>query len=75
MKYLAASLQKSESLINTSRLCSEEPLFIAKGSSAEVRSMLYVGLELGYFSQEEFKKCYNLSVDISKLLSGLVKTL
>ena len=50
-------------------------LFIAKGSCAEVRSMLYIGLELGYFSQGEFKTCYDLCLEISKLTSGLIKTL
>jgi len=50
-------------------------LFIAKGSCAEVRSMLYVGLELGYFSKTDHTKASNLCVEISKMLSGLIKTL
>lgn len=50
-------------------------LYISKGSSAEVSSMLYVGLELGYFSKIEFTDCYNLSVDIARMLSGFIKTL
>ena len=50
-------------------------LFIAKGSSGEVRSMLYVGLELGYFTKAEFEKAYNLSLEISRMLSGFIKAL
>ena len=50
-------------------------LYIAKGSCAEVRSMLLVGLELDYFSKTEQMKCYNLCIEISKMLSGLIKTL
>lgn len=50
-------------------------LFIAKGSCGEVRSMLYLALELDYLNKEQFKKYYNLSVEISKLLSGFIKTL
>lgn len=50
-------------------------LYIAKGSSGECRSLLDLGLELGYFSNEDHKKLYELSVEISKLLSGLIKTL
>jgi len=50
-------------------------LFIAKGSCAEVRSMLYIGLELNYFTKNKFDAWYLLSVEISKLLSGLIKTL
>ena len=50
-------------------------LFIAKGSCGEVRSMLYLALELGYVSKDEFEKLYNLSIEISKLLSGFIKTL
>ncbi len=50
-------------------------LFIAKGSCAEVRSMLYVGLELGYVTQSDFKIAYNLSLEVSKLISGLIEYL
>jgi len=50
-------------------------LFIAKGSCAELRSMLYIALELKYISQEDFDKIYNLSLEVSKMLSGLIKTL
>jgi len=50
-------------------------LFMAKGSCGEVRSMLYLGLELGYLSGDNFKKLHNLSLEISKLLSGFIKTL
>jgi len=50
-------------------------LFIAKGSSGEVRSMLYLGYELGYISKEQTRALYDLSVEISKLLSGLIKSL
>lgn len=50
-------------------------LYIAKGSAGEVRSMLYVGFELGYFSKAEFEKAFNLSIEIARLLSGFIKTL
>jgi four helix bundle protein len=50
-------------------------LFIAKGSCGEVRSMLYLALELQYISEKDFQKMYNESIEISKLLSGFIKTL
>ncbi len=50
-------------------------LFIAKGSCGEVRSMLYLALQLNYITEEQFKRYYDLSLEISKLLSGLIKTL
>ena len=50
-------------------------LFIAKGSCSEFRSMLYIACELKYISQNDFELMYNLSVEISKLISGLIKTL
>lgn len=50
-------------------------LYIAKGSCGEVRSMLYLAKELNTIDEEQFNEFYNLSVEISKLLSGLIKTL
>ena len=50
-------------------------LFISKGSAGEVRSMLNLGLELKYITEKDFKKMYNLTLEISKLLSGFIKTL
>ena len=50
-------------------------LYIAKGSCAEVRSMLYIALGLKYISSENFDKLYQSSQEISKILSGFIKTL
>jgi four helix bundle protein len=50
-------------------------LYIAKGSCGEVRSMLYLALRLNYINIEQFKYFHKLSVEISKLLSGLIESL
>ncbi|MCJ7820207.1 MAG: four helix bundle protein, partial [Bacteroidales bacterium] len=50
-------------------------LFMAKGSSGEVRSMLQVAVELSYISNNEYIELLKLSNDISKLLAGLIKSL
>ena len=50
-------------------------LYIAKGSSGEVRSMLNLALEFKYITKVEFDADYNLAVEISKLLSGFIKIL
>jgi len=50
-------------------------LFIAKGSCGEVRSMLYLAKELKRISAKDFDILFRLSEEISKLLSGLIKTL
>ena len=50
-------------------------LYIAKGSCGEVRSMLYVAYRLGYVTEEQLKNLHSTSVEISKMLSGLIKTL
>lgn len=47
-------------------------LFIAKGSAAEVQSKLYVALDLGYVSEETFKKFYSKVDEIAKMLSGFI---
>jgi four helix bundle protein len=50
-------------------------LYISKGSCGEVRSMLYMALELNYICEKDFEKPYILSLEISKLLPGFIKTL
>ncbi len=50
-------------------------LFIAKGSCGEVRSMLRLSLKLNYVSEGNFNVLHNLSVEVSKMLSGLIKKL
>ena len=50
-------------------------LFIAKGSCGEVRSMLHLALELDKIPKKECNKLFNLCEEISKLLSGFIKTL
>lgn len=50
-------------------------LFIAKGSSGEVRSMLYLAEKLKYINESDFKTIFDLSMDISRMISGLIKTL
>lgn len=50
-------------------------LYIAKGSCGEVRSMALIALELKYIDESSFGKVYSDSLEISKLLSGLIKVL
>lgn len=50
-------------------------LFIAKGSCGEVRSMLYVAHELKYLSEPQFDELHKEATEISKMLSGLIRTL
>jgi len=50
-------------------------LYIAKGSCGEVRSMLFLAKDLDKINNENFKKLYSLAIEISKLLSGLIKSL
>lgn len=50
-------------------------LFIAKGSGAEVRSMVYLASDLKYISSNQLKDLLSRAEEISRLLSGLIKTL
>ena len=50
-------------------------LFIAKGSAAEAKSMLYVAKDLQYISDDKFVELFQLVEEITKILSGLIKTL
>ena len=50
-------------------------LYIAKGSCGEVRSMLYLAKEMKRITEKDFVFLFSLSEEISKILSGLIKTL
>lgn len=50
-------------------------LYIAKGSCGEVRSMLYLARNFSYINKGTFEELYTMSVSISKMLSGLIKSL
>ena len=50
-------------------------LYIAKWSSWELRSMLYLANKLKYIWNEDFKYCYLESQKISELISWLIKSL
>jgi four helix bundle protein len=47
----------------------------SKGSAGEVRSMLYVALDLKYITKEEFELNYGNSLDIIKQLANFIKYL
>lgn len=50
-------------------------LFIAKGSSGEVRSMSILAQDLKYIIKEDQLIIYNQAQEISRILSGFIKTL
>ncbi len=50
-------------------------LFIAKGSCGEVRSMLSIAENLKYLNEENTIRLHRQTVEISGVLSGLIKTL
>ncbi|MFO0703815.1 MAG: four helix bundle protein [Patescibacteria group bacterium] len=50
-------------------------LYYAKGSAAEVRSMLYNARDLGLITNEEFEKLSSESVIIAKQLSKFITTI
>ena len=45
-------------------------LVIAKGSCAEVRSLLYVSLDVGYINPDDFKRVSELAIEASKIIGG-----
>ena len=47
-------------------------LYMAKGSAGEVRSQLFVALELGYLTIEEFSDLRTKAEGVSKALSGFI---
>ena len=50
-------------------------LFIAKGSSGEVRSQLYCALDEGYLTQRSFDELFEMVSSVSRQLAGLISYL
>lgn len=47
-------------------------LIMAKGSAGEVRSQLYVALDLNYIDEIAFKRAASLAEEISRMITGLI---
>ena len=50
-------------------------LYVSKGSCGEVRSMLILAKELNKISEEKQKELINLAEEVSKIISGLIKSI
>ena len=50
-------------------------LYVAKGSSGEVRSMLYLAIRLGIITEKEGNELITDSEEVSKILFGFIKAL
>ena len=50
-------------------------LFVAKGSCGETRSMLILAKELEYLNEQEANELSELSQEVSRLISGLIRSL
>ncbi len=47
----------------------------ARRSASEVQSHLYIGLDRGYVTEEEFKAIYQKAVQAKKLINGFIRYL
>jgi four helix bundle protein len=50
-------------------------LYYAKGSAGEVRSQLFLSLDLNYINKDDFDRLYKKITEISKMISGMIKYL
>ena len=49
--------------------------YMASGSLTEVRNQLIISKDLGYITDETFKNLNLLSIEINKMIQGLIKSL
>ena len=50
-------------------------LTISKGSCSELRSQLYRAMDRGYINEENFEEIKNKSIEVNKIIGGLIKYL
>lgn len=50
-------------------------LYVAKGSSGELRSQLYIALDQEFITQEQFNSATELALSVSQQLGGFIKYL
>ena len=50
-------------------------IHISKASAGEVRSMLYLGSDLGYVEEKQLKYLIDNNCELSRMLYGLIKSL
>ena len=50
-------------------------LFISKGSCGEVRSMVHIGFELGYFDKKRYDEYIRETIAIARMIAGYIKSL
>jgi four helix bundle protein len=49
-------------------------LSYAKGSCGELRTQIYIGMDIGYIDRQQGQQWVKDSIEISSMLSGLIKT-
>jgi len=47
----------------------------AKGSAGELRTQIYIGMDIGYIDSKQGKEWLNETEEISKMLYGLIKSI
>ncbi len=50
-------------------------LFVAKGSAAEIQSLLYVSVDQEYLGRTEFSELYNKAEEVARIISGFISSL
>lgn len=50
-------------------------LCVSRGSTAEVRSMLYMALDMAYINEQRHEELLLITIDVGRLLTGFIKKL
>jgi len=65
----------AEGFARNSKLEKKQFYTTAKSSLVELQNQLIISMDIGYLNRKNYQKVYNLTIQCSKLLTGLIRSI